>query len=86
MSADLRLPPRYVKEIRAHLTANPQALDTADGIARWWIGITDLATAHEAIETALLYLEQQGVIQRKTLADGKVIFGAAQTLTRREKS
>ena len=63
-------------EIERHLTAQPTAADSIEGISRWWVAprIGDHSPA--AIRRALEDLERRGVVERRPVQDGVVIWGA----------
>lgn len=50
------------RRIVTYLAAHPQALDTLDGIARWWI-----ETDRKVVEPALAELERRGIVRRREL-------------------
>lgn len=60
--------------IRSYLRDHPNAADTVEGIARWWLsgdaGNARLANVQRAIEQ----LVNRGEMVRKTLRDGTVIY------------
>jgi hypothetical protein len=60
--------------IRRYLRDHPNAADTVEGIARWWLsgnaGNTRLANVQRAIEQ----LVNRGEVARRTLRDGTVIY------------
>ncbi len=66
---------RYVDELRAYLTAHPRAADTVVGVAGFWLN-TPPAHLDEkaALEAALEQLVAEGMVMRRTGADGNVIF------------
>jgi hypothetical protein len=63
--------------IVAYLLKHPAGSDTAEGICRWWLrpkeGEEDMATVEEALEE----LVRTGVMQRRLLPDGGVVYLAA---------
>lgn len=58
-----------VKDLCRYLRANPQACDTADGIARWWLDAGPQDRPH--LQRALDYLEREGLIENLSAADGR---------------
>ena len=60
--------------IRRYLCDHPNAADTLEGIARWWLsgnsGNERLANVQRAIEQ----LVNRGEVVRQTLRDGTVIY------------
>ena len=62
--------------IASYLDANPRALDTAEGIRRWWLAPRHGEVATELVEQALAELEQEGGVIRRTVGN-QVVFGRA---------
>lgn len=60
-----------VRELQACLEVHPFASDSADGIARWWLGST---VDPLALESALRVLQLRGLIDKVTGADGRVRY------------
>ncbi len=50
--------------ILSHFKKNPRAMDTARGIARWWIG-----SSHKCVEEELESLVQEGKLEK--VGDGQ---------------
>jgi hypothetical protein len=62
--------------IRRYLQRHPDAADTAEGIARWWLG--GRCDEHELrrVQEAIAVLVKRGIMQRHTLPDGAEIYRA----------
>jgi uncharacterized heparinase superfamily protein len=58
-------------QIARYLRAHPEAADTLDGAAHWWIS---RPASLDVVERAMKMLEQAKVMQRRILPDGTVIF------------
>jgi hypothetical protein len=58
-------------EIGAYLRVHPDAADTVEGVARWWLR---RPPSREAIERAMALLLNRRIVERLTLPDGTVIF------------
>jgi len=60
--------------IRDYLSTHPNAADTLEGVATWWLsGSTDKHwLAH--VERAMEQLVRQGEVARQILRDGTVIY------------
>ena len=58
-------------QIARYLRAHPDAADTLEGAAHWWI--TQPASP-DVMERAMTLLEHVKVVRRHVLADGTVIF------------
>jgi len=54
--------PELMRQILRYLDAHPDALDTADGIAKWWVYADG-----KAVEKAIERLMQKGILQRRKL-------------------
>lgn len=63
------------RQLSAYLIANPEASDTAEGIARWWLRL-ELVDA-EALATALDRLVEHGILERESGPDGRLCFRKA---------
>jgi hypothetical protein len=50
------------RRIVAYLASHPQALDTVDGIALWWV-----ESDRRVVEPALAQLERRGIVRRREL-------------------
>ena len=62
-----------VDAIRRYLSSHPEAVDSAEGIAKWWLPrewCVDVAT----VEAALARLLEQQLIQRRENADRHVLY------------
>jgi Fe2+ or Zn2+ uptake regulation protein len=58
--------------IAAYLLANPQASDTAIGIARWWL--PDDAVSMDTVIAALNWMTDQEIIEARAAADGRTRY------------
>ncbi len=64
-------------EILAYLRAHPNAADSVDGIADWWLSRQRHETGTEAIQEALTELVELGVLETVTLGNGKNLYRLA---------
>ena len=62
-----------VSALLEYLHSNPQACDTLDGIARWWLG-GQWRQQTALVQDALDGLEELGVIERVEAGDGRVRY------------
>jgi hypothetical protein len=62
-----------VTALSEYLRRNPQACDTLDGIAHWWLG-GEWRQQTEVVQQALDELEGLGVIERVEAGDGRVRY------------
>jgi hypothetical protein len=49
-----------------------------DGVLRWWLAPQEFALPSEHVREALELLVAEGVVTRRTLPDGTVIYAAAE--------
>lgn len=62
---------RVVHALAAYLLAHPQASDTAEGIARWWLR-SDAQLSSALLQQALDWMEGKGLIDKVVAGDGRV--------------
>lgn len=60
--------------IEAHLASHPQAADSADGVARWWLGVRGIHAEAAEVEGALAALVARHALRQARLADGTVLY------------
>jgi hypothetical protein len=63
--------------ILAHLQAHPLAADSADGVARWWLGPAHSNVTVEQVERALELLVSRRALRRLSLMDGTILYSLA---------
>lgn len=63
-----------IQAIEAHLLAHPQAADSAEGVARWWLAGQGVAVTPAQLEVALALLVQHKRLRRVQLADGNTLY------------
>jgi hypothetical protein len=58
-----------VRELARYLIAHPQASDTPEGIARWWLGesVADPASLQQALD----WMKARSLLEELTAADGR---------------
>jgi len=59
--------------ILRYLDEHPDAADTAEGIAQWWIP-PHCRADRRTVQSALEHLEAQGAVRQRTLADRHVLY------------
>lgn len=64
-------------EIARYLVQQPLAADSAEGIRRWWLAPRIGERQPGLVQAALLRLEARGIVERRALSDGTVIWAAA---------
>ena len=60
--------------IRRYLEVNPDAADSAEGIRRWWLPPALAEESPGTVEEALDRLVAAGVITRRPMPDGRVLY------------
>jgi hypothetical protein len=63
--------------IQRYLADRPNAAETVEGVARWWLSRQRHADTVELVERALAYLERQGQVVRFHLAGGITLYRRA---------
>jgi Fe2+ or Zn2+ uptake regulation protein len=66
----------WERAILDHLDAHPHAADSADGVARWWLGV-GAAAAPADVRRALDELVARGRLRCVPLADGTHLYSSA---------
>lgn len=61
------------KEIRVYYKENPNAGDTVEGIASWWIANQRLKSSKVLVQNALEYLVNKGELDKKVF-NGREIY------------
>lgn len=68
---------RAAEAIEAYIARWPQAADTEEGIAQWWLPRMGVDLPLQDVHAALDRLVRQGVMTRTSLPEGSVIYRAA---------
>ena len=67
-----------VQAVAAHivryLRQHPGAADTAEGVARWWLGGSRCEETLAKVEEALAALVRREMVEKQTLPDGAEIY------------
>ena len=66
-----------VQHLSRYLRNHPDACDTSEGIARWWIDADPAPVPVAIVETALGWMSACGVIEASHAADGRVRYRRA---------
>lgn len=69
------------QSIKRYLDSRPQASETVEGVAKWWLIQQRYNDSLEQVRQALEYLEQKGEVSRIQLADGREVFRNANDVT-----
>jgi len=62
-----------VDAILRYLHSHPDAADTVEGIAKWWLP-AEWCTDIRIVQSALTRLEAQGLVHRRINADRHVLY------------
>ena len=60
-----------------HLQNHPLAADSADGVARWWLGTAYAGATVAQVECALERLVERGAMRRLSLVDRTILYSQA---------
>jgi hypothetical protein len=71
--ADVRIT-RVAKAIRAYLSQHPDAADSEEGIAAWWMPPMGVHTNAAEVAAALARLCRNGLMEQQRLPDGRLIY------------
>ena len=63
--------------IRRYLAVRPNAAETVEGVAQWWLSRQRRDDTVELAEQALAHLERQGEVVRFQLAGGRTMYRRA---------
>lgn len=64
------------QQIRTYLKDHPQAADSLAGVVSWWLPAGQSSPQPDVVRAALELLQVQGVVSRRVLPDGNVIYAA----------
>lgn len=62
------------QSIKRYLDSRPQASETVEGVAKWWLIQQRYSDSLEQVQQALDFLEKNGEVSRIQLADGREVF------------
>lgn len=63
-----------VQEVLRYLSRHPEAGDTLEHIAKWWLPVERLLPKLEVLEETLAYLVAQGVVTETVLPGGEKFY------------
>jgi hypothetical protein len=63
-------------DILRYLRSHPDAADTAEGIARWWLGGRRYEDNLARVLEAMPALVAEGLVEKQTLPDGAEVYRA----------
>ncbi|HJV48065.1 MAG TPA: hypothetical protein VJ549_02200 [Geothrix sp.] len=67
-------PSELCRGILDYLRAHPEAADSLEGIASWWLPASGYSAPTEAVQEALALLVAEHRIARIDLADGRTLY------------
>lgn len=62
------------ERIRRYLRAHPEAKDTLEGIAEWWLAEDKITHAVEQVSETLAWLVERGELAKRQVAGAKTIY------------
>ena len=65
------------REISDYLTAHPNAADSLEGVTRWWLARQRFESAADRVQKTLDYLVAEGLVSKKVVASGRVVYAVA---------
>ena len=70
------------REILDYFQTHPNAADTVEGIANWWLPRQRYETTRARIQLALDRLVAEGLVEAKLLADGAMVYRSCRSDTK----
>lgn len=65
---------KLAEQIERYLESHPDAADSLEGIANWWLPRQRYIESIEQVNEALDILVRNGRVEKTTLSDGHVIY------------
>lgn len=65
------------EQILRYLEANPEASDTLEGVAKWWLMRQRLTESIVLVQGALKVLEDKGLVVERRNVDGGLLYMVA---------
>jgi len=62
-------------EIKNYLKAHPNAVDSLEGITKWWLTRQRYEEAESLVQKALNILLTENSISKQQVVDGRVVYG-----------
>ena len=69
---------KTAQHILQYLKEHPEAGDTLEGIAKWWVLLQQVNNSVDAVQTALQSLTTNGLIVERKGPDGRAVYLARQ--------
>ena len=71
--------------ILSYLNRNPDASDTLEGIARWWLELERIETSVEEVAAACQNLEKLGLLKKSKNSIGSMLYRSNSETNHKEK-
>lgn len=68
---------RVVRAIQDYFARHPDAADSAEGIARWWLAGEGMQASEDEVNAALGVLVRRGLVSPRRMPDGRLIYARA---------
>jgi len=65
---------RVVEAIEAYFARHPDAADSAEGIASWWLAGAGIEARADEVLGALAVLAERGTVVARRMPDGRLIY------------
>ena len=72
-------------EIRNYILAHPNAADSLEGVIKWWLMRQRFESATDRVQKALDYLIAEGLVSKKAVASGRVVYAVAKQQEMRKR-
>lgn len=69
---------RVTRAIEHYFACHPDAADSAEGIARWWLAGEGVRASQDEVAAALEILVQCELVTARRMPDGRLIYAWAQ--------
>lgn len=66
------------RTILDYLRTHPQASDTLEGVAKWWLMRQRVSESTEVVQRVLQRLRDRGLIRERRLAGGRTLYEASE--------
>lgn len=77
---------QVAEDVLRYLKRHPDAADTVEGIARWWLGGRGYENDLTVVQQAMKALVRRALVERQLLPDGTEIYRAGRACGGRQHS
>jgi hypothetical protein len=67
---------QIMEAIEGYLRDRPEAADSVEGVAHWWLRESGLHASLDEVREALDALERKGAVKSQVMLDGRLIYRA----------